>query len=116
MKVVNLDKVVTKNERIIILNGKEHRMHSPTVQDYIEQMKSADELAALAQVEDADIDTARKVLELTIKTLMKSFPTITEEEFRNLSMEQLEALRALSEDASSEEAPQGEDQGELPLP
>jgi len=113
MKIVNLDKIVTKRERVIILNSKEHVMHVPTVQDYIEQMKKADEIQSLANVETPSIDTARQVLELTIQTLMKSFPTITEDEFRSLNMDQLNALREFSDDTANADAVsgEGEDQG-----
>lgn len=113
MKVVNLDKIVTKKERVIILGGVEHVMHMPTVQDYIDQMKSAEEIQALS-ANSSQIDTASKMLELTIQTLRKSFPSITEEQFRSLNMDQLSALRMLAEDASAEDAAssEGEAQGE----
>jgi hypothetical protein len=110
MKVVNLDQIVTNKERAIILGGVEHVMHTPTVEDYIEQMKRAEKIEKLGG--ESELDTASKMLELTIETLLKSFPTVTEEQFRKLTMAQLSAIRMLAEDASSEDAGEGEAQGE----
>jgi hypothetical protein len=103
MKIVNLDKVQTRRDVAIVLDGVEHVMKSPTVKDYIDQMKRAEEIGKLQQ--DETLDSASRMMELTIDTLMKSFPTVTKEQFESLTIEQLEALRTLTEDASTEEAP-----------
>jgi hypothetical protein len=95
MQVVNLDKITTRKDKVIILGGVEHVMRTPTVKDYIEQMKKAEKIQALS--ETATIDSATKLLEITIETLMLSFPTITKDQFEKLDMDQLNALRALAE-------------------
>ncbi len=109
MKVINLDKIVTRKDKVVILDGVEHALRSPTVKDYIDQMRTAKEIDDLTDT--PTVETAQKVFELTIETLRRSFPTITNEQFHSLTMDQLNALRALAEDSSEAEAPQSE-QGE----
>jgi hypothetical protein len=111
MKVLNLDKIVTRKDVVIVLDGAEHIMKSPTVKDYIDQIKKAEEITKLSEIES--IESASKVLDLTIETLMKSFPTIKREQLENLSMEQLEAIRELVESSSNDDAPsEGDSEGE----
>jgi hypothetical protein len=111
-KILNLDKIVTKREKVIVLGGVEHVMTTLTVKEYIAQMKSSQELNDLIQAED--LNSADKILNLTIETLMKVFPTITREQFEGLNMDQLSAIRELAEDAADEDAPQAETEGEAP--
>jgi hypothetical protein len=115
MKIVNLDNITTKRDKIIVLGGVEHVMHTPTVQDYIEQMKQAEEINRVSHSAEAEgIEGASQILNLTIATLLKSFPTLTDAQLRKLTMDQLNAIRMLADDAVEEEAPQaGEATGKL---
>lgn len=111
-KILNLDKIETKREKVLILKGVEHAMVTFTVRDYIDQMKSIRELNDL---ELEDVDSPARALEITIDVLSKAFPTIKRKDFESLSMEQLSAIRELVEDTANSEAPQtetGEIQGE----
>lgn len=106
MKVLNLDKIETRRDVVIILGGVEHTMKSPTVKDYILQMKKAEEIGKLS--EEDSIENASKMMDLTIETLMQSFPTVKREQFEELTIEQLEALRGIAESAAEEDAPTDE--------
>jgi len=105
MQVVNLDKIVTRKDKVIILDGVEHVMRTPTVKDYIVQMKKAEQIQTLS--ETPSIESATKLLEITIETLMLSFPTIPQDTFESLNMDQLNALRALAEGELEAEATGG---------
>lgn len=112
-KILNLDQLVTKREKVVVLGGVEHVMATLTVKDYIQQMKTGAEINKIMQDTDGDLEmNAEKAMTLTIEGLMKMFPTITKEQFESLNMDQLTALRELSEDYASDDAPQGEDMGE----
>jgi hypothetical protein len=106
MRVVNLDKLTTRKDKVIILNGVEHVMRTPTVADYIDQMKKAEEISAIAEM--PTIETATKMLELTIATLRTSFPTVTAEQFAALDMDQLNAIRELAESAAGDDLAEGD--------
>ena len=112
MKIVNLNKITTRRDKVLVLDGVEHVMRTPTVKDYIEQMKQAEQISALSEV--PTIESATKLLELTIDTLRKSFPTITEDQFYALDMDQLNAIRMLAEDASNEDISGEPEPGEAP--
>jgi hypothetical protein len=101
MKILNLDKIVSKRDTVIILDGVEHAMHVPTVKDYVDQMRKAEEITAAGSMDNPD--TAVRMFDLTIETLMKSFPTIKREQFESLTLDQLTSIRELAEDATSNE-------------
>lgn len=112
-KVLNLDKIETKRDKVVILNGKEHVMKTLTVKEYIESMKSAEKIDKLAS--KADISNASQILELTLDALNKFFPTIKRTELEQLSYEQLTAIRQLAEDIGNSELTEedGDDVGEV---
>lgn len=111
-KIVNLDSLETKRDKVVILGGVEHVMKTLTVKDYIEQMKSSHELNKLAASEQLDEQGSERIMEITIEALMKIFPTISKEQFESLNMDQLNAIRELAEDIANEDAPEAESKGE----
>lgn len=100
-KIVNLDKLDTRKEKIVILNGKEHIMRSLTVREYIAQMKASEEISKLS--DESDLSAASRIFEITVEALHKVFPTIPLDELENLSMDQLTALKDLADDNATEE-------------
>lgn len=113
-KVINLDQLETKKDKAVKLKGVEHVMKTLTVKDYIHQLKTQRELEKLStQVDENDADTADKILELTINALSELFPTIPREQLEGLNMQQIDAMRALAEEFVADDAPEGEDTGEL---
>lgn len=107
-KIVNLDQLSTKRDKVVVLGGEEHVMATLTVKDYIEQMKSTKEIDTLMNEGEESLEGAEKIMEITIKALMKLFPTITKEQFEALNMDQLTAIRELAEDFAEEDAPDAE--------
>lgn len=110
-KIINLDQLETKRDKVVVLGGVEHVMTTLTVKDYIQQLKAGAELEKLA-AEEASVDTADRIVELTIDALAKLFPTITRDQLESLNMDQLSAMRQLAEDNIAEDAPEAEETGE----
>jgi hypothetical protein len=113
-KILNLDTIQTKRDKAIILGGVEHVMKTLTVKEYIYHMKQAETLSKLG--EDS-IDTLSAGLAATVNILTNAFPTVLREQFEDLSMEQLEAIRELV-DSSNDEVVEdtdksGETEGEV---
>lgn len=111
-KIVNLDQLETKRDKVVILKGVEHVMTTLTVKDYIQQLKASAEIEKLTSTEDATPETADRIVELTIDALAKLFPSISRDELESLNMDQLNAIRGLAEDYTADEAPEGEPTGE----
>lgn len=111
-KVVNLDKIQTKKDKVVILDGVEHVMKTLTVKEYILQLKKGTEINTLMSAGDDDVASAERILELSIEALMKVFPTITKEQFDNFNIEQLTAIRELVEDTGAEELESNDESGE----
>jgi hypothetical protein len=111
-RIVNLDQLETKRDKVVVLGGVEHVMKTLTVKDYIHQLKAQAEIEKLATSEEATIESADRLIEVTIDALVQLFPTITREQFEALTMEQLNAIRGLAEDQAEEEGPEAEPTGE----
>jgi hypothetical protein len=109
-KILNLDKIETKRDKVVILEGVEHVMSTLTVKEYVNQMKKGVEIERL--MEDETALSAERVLELSIDALAKVFPTITKEQFENLNIEQLTAIRALVEDQGTDDLESSQVEGE----
>lgn len=107
-KIINLDQLATKRDKVVVLGGVEHVMATLTVKDYIQQMKASSEIENLISADEPSMDGIEKVMELTIAALMKLFPTITKDQFELMTMDQLTAIRELAEDFVQEEAPEPE--------
>jgi hypothetical protein len=115
-KVINLDQLETRKDKAVILKGKEHVMKTLTVKDYILQLKTQQEIEKLsvkAASVEADVDTADKLIELTVDALSQLFPSIDRDDLLALNMTQLNALRGLADSYTEEEAPEPEATGEL---
>jgi hypothetical protein len=111
-KIINLDQLETRKDKAVILKGQEHIMKTLTVKDYILQLKTQQEIEKLSQSPEQTVETADRLIELTVDALSQLFPTIAREDLEALNMDQLNAMRALAEDYTNEEAPQAEDTGE----
>jgi non-homologous end joining protein Ku len=105
-KIINLDQLATKRDKVVVLGGVEHVMATLTVKDYVQQMKSSTKINEILKQEEADLESTEMVMNLTIEALMKLFPSITKDQFESLNMEQLTAIRELSEDYAAEDAPE----------
>jgi hypothetical protein len=110
-KIINLDELETKRDKVVILGGTEHVMRTLTVKDYVHQLKKQSEIERLSN-EEVTPDSADRIMELTVDALHEMFPTITREQLENLSLAQLNALRGLAEGYAAEDAPEAEATGE----
>lgn len=111
-KIINLDQLETRKDKAVILGGVEHIMKTLTVKDYVLQLKSQQEIEKLTSSDEASIDTADRLIELTVEALHQLFPTINKDQLYTLNMDQLNAMRGLAEDYTNEEAPEPEVTGE----
>jgi hypothetical protein len=111
-KIINLDQLETKRDKVVILGGVEHVMKTLTVKDYIYQLKAGTEIEKLANNGEPTPETADRMIELTVDALATLFPTIRRDQLEALNMDQLNAMRQLAEDYSAEDAPEGEPTGE----
>lgn len=83
-KFLDLDAVAPKLTLTVKLNGKNHVMKTPTVEDFVENMKLIESLKAAAgpAVE----------MDYLVQLLTKAFPTMTEKDLKGLHLEQLKQL------------------------
>jgi hypothetical protein len=112
-KVINLDQLETRKDKAVLLKGKEHIMKTLTVKDYILQLKNQQEIEKLSSEPEPTMETADRLIELTVDALHQLFPTISKEDLMSLNMDQLNAMRGLAEGYTEEEAPEAEPTGEL---
>jgi hypothetical protein len=112
-KVINLDELETRKDKAVVLKGQEHIMKTLTVKDYILQLKMQQEIEKLSSAEEQTVETADRLIELTVDALNQVFPTIDRNDLLALNMDQLNAMRGLVEDYTEEEAPEPEATGEL---
>lgn len=111
-KIINLDQLETKRDKVVVLGGEEHVMRTLTVKDYIQQLKKQQEIEKLSTNIDDSPETADRIIELTVDALHTLFPTITREQLEGLNMDQLNAMRALADDYVADDAPETEETGE----
>lgn len=93
---LDLDAVAPKVDFSLKLNGVDHKLEEPSVEVFITNMQDIEKLALEA--------SPREELELSIKMIMRSFPTIKEEELRALKLSQLQAIGDFARQASGQDA------------
>lgn len=88
-KILNLDELA-KEERVLKLNGKSHKMKDTSVEEFITASKAAEE-AEKAEGSDDDV-LLSKMIENMVEMVMNAFPTIVKEDVSGLRLEQLNAI------------------------
>lgn len=110
-KVLNLDQLETTIDKVVTIKGVDHRMTPLSVEDFINQMKEIDEATSSEM-------TALEMYELSLRVILRAFPTITEAQLRTLNTWQIDALYAFLKervDTAAEEgaeATSGNEKGE----
>lgn len=94
-KFLDLDAVVSDVVFCIGLNDKKHDLVEPTVEVFIANMKEIEALSLTA--------SPREELEATIRMILRSFPTMQEQELRNLRLTQLKKIQEFARAAGGEE-------------
>lgn len=111
VKFLDLDALAPKEEIKIKLNGKEHLMKEMTVEDFIWATKEASER------EISDDPTS--MLHAMIDVLKRQFPTIDEEEFKNIGFDKLAAIldftRKMAEEGSEAAIKEAADEGKVTM-
>jgi len=86
-KILNLDEVSSKEERVLKIKGVEYEMSTMSVQDFIDMSRKEERLVELG--EDAPI-SEQFVLYMDI--VGSFFPTIPEDVLKSFTLEQLMAI------------------------
>lgn len=86
MKVLNLDKLTTKEERKLVLGGVSHPVQAMTVSNFIETTKAAERIAAE--------DSLAVQIEATVEMIIRSVPTVSEATLKALSLVDLQTIVA----------------------
>lgn len=101
-KMLNLDEVAAREERIVVLKGVEYPMKAVSVKDFIEMTKRGEE------ADEKNMSFAESV-EWLIDMVSKVFPTIPKDVLDDLTMPQLNAILELAKgEAEAEEGDESE--------
>lgn len=107
MKILNLDELA-KTTRTITLGGKEHEVIEMTVGNFIETSKAAELL-------ESDKASLPVQMEESIKMVIRSVPSLTDEQLRKLSLEKLATilkfLRGELDPVTTSNATEGQEPG-----
>lgn len=85
MKILNLDKLDTKEGRQLVIRGKSHPVEEMTVENFIATTRAAEKIA------DASIADQ---IEATVEMIVRSVPTVDRSDLVKLSLESLQAIVA----------------------
>lgn len=87
---LDLDAVAPEIDLTVKLNGKKHKLKPLSVEDFIKNTKDQAALGASTQVEDE--------VNLVLRMLTRSFPTMTEDELRQVPLNKLWKLLEFARD------------------
>jgi hypothetical protein len=93
-KIINLDAVADEASVIIEVNGKKHEMVKPTVRSFIANMKLIEELGLNP--------SPVKEMEGGIEIIRRAFPSITEDELLDWTLDRIQKLVDISRAAAGE--------------
>lgn len=91
---LDLDAVASEADFVLKLNGKEHKLKVATVNTFVANMKDLEALSLNA--------TAAQELEVAVTIVKRAFPSIPEEELRELSVLQVKAIADYAMGANGE--------------
>lgn len=94
-KMLDLDAVTSNVDFTLKLNGKEHSLVEPSVEVFISNLSDLEALALNA--------TPSEELEMSIKMIKRSFPSIPEKELRQLKLSQINAIAEFARSSSGQE-------------
>lgn len=93
-KFLDLDAVASNVDFSLKLNGKAHKLVEPSVDTFINNLKDVQSLSLSASpIEE---------LEMSIKMILRSFPSIPEQELRDLRLTQIQAISDFARTAGGE--------------
>ena len=103
MKLLNLDELPVRDEKVVVLGGKRHAMRPMSIGDFIRHQKVADE-----------VDVAGNVgaqFEAIIDAILSVFPTIARADLEALTMDKVDALFRFIAATAEDEVKQGAAEG-----
>ena len=83
MKVLNLDRLVTKNQRELVLGGVAHVINDMTVENFIETTKAAEKIESAGMAEQ---------IAATVEMVLRSVPTLKDSELKGMSLDNLRTI------------------------
>ncbi|MFA9261790.1 MAG: hypothetical protein ACEQSB_00320 [Undibacterium sp.] len=95
-KLLDLDKVAPAVVMSLKLNGKTHKLKEIDVETFIENMKEIEQLSVGGSAVDE--------INMSIKIILRSFPTLTDKELRKLTLNQLTAISNYARSGGEDEA------------
>jgi len=101
-KIINLDDIRKPTPLVIIVDGERHELKPATVESFLENVKLIEEIGVNA--------TVTQEFEAMIGIITRSFPTLTEKQIRQWSVEQLRYLVELTRGANDEIASTDEEE------
>lgn len=93
-KVLNLDALKTEAPVAIVLDGVRHEMKVATVQTFVDNLKLIEELGTNPSM-IREIEAAKTII-------LRSFPTLSEEQVGNFPLDTLQQLSDLARGANDE--------------
>lgn len=92
-KLLNLDELATEN-KVVVLDGKDHPMRELTVQEFINKAREAGALNAKLLADDEA--TVEAKMAAVVGMVDEAFPTVTAERLGKLTLAQLNAILAFA--------------------
>lgn len=102
-KILNLDDIEQSEDKSVVLNSQTHVFRPFTVAEFIAQLKEIEQIEKNGDISVADY------AEFSIKTVTRAFPTIPENELRDLPVNKLKALTDFVREVANDEADKGTD-------
>lgn len=93
-KVISIESFVKAPPVILTVGGKKHPMVPATVETFLTNMKELEDLALDA--------SPSKELEVTVRVIQRAFPTLTEKQIKQWSLEQIQGIADMARGASGE--------------
>lgn len=95
-KILNLDEVAPRAEKVLTFKGVQHKLVPPTVASFIEVTRKLEDL------EKSGASVSEQI-EYMIESIANSFPSMGKEQLKELNMDQLNAIFTfIREDAEKE--------------
>lgn len=83
-QVLNIDEFKKKTPLSVVVGGKTHHMQPSTVQTFLDNLEDMEALAKAPSIKDE--------IHLTVRMIVRAFPTLTEEEVRQWPLYSIEEV------------------------
>jgi len=93
-KIISLDSFIKEPVLVLEVEGVKHAMVPTTVETFLENMKDIEALSINA--------TPVQELEITVRIILRAFPTLTEKQVKSWSLEQIQGIAEVARSVSGE--------------